>query len=46
MFGIAPINRRSLLNFEGGELDIDRGPCKFISDLYGMIILCLFMHKI
>ena len=29
-FGIGPTNHRSFFDFGRGELDIERGPCKFI----------------
>jgi hypothetical protein len=32
-FGIGPTNDRSFFDFGKGELDIGRGPCKFISNL-------------
>lgn len=33
-FGIGPTNHRSFFDFGKGDLDIGRGPCKFISNLY------------
>ena len=45
-FGIGPTNHRSFFDFGRGELDIERGPCKFISGSYNIIILCLPMHNI
>ncbi len=45
-FGIGPTNHHSFFNFGKGELDIERGLCKFISDSYNIIILCLSMHNL
>lgn len=38
-FGIEPTNHRSFFGFGRGALNIERGPCKFISDLYDIIII-------
>ena len=43
-FGFGPTNHRSFFDFGRGDLDIDRGPCKFIPN--HMIILCLSMYNI
>lgn len=45
-FGIGPTNHRSFFDFGRSELDIERGPCKFISDSYNIIIPCLSMHNV
>lgn len=43
-FGIGPTNHRSFFDFGRGQLDIERGPCKLMSDSYAIIILYLSMH--
>ena len=45
-FGTGPTNHRSFFDFGRGELDIERGPCKFISTSYDIIILCLLICNV
>ena len=45
-FTIGPTNHRSFFDFRRGELDIDRGPCKFVSNSYEVIPLYLSMHHL
>ena len=45
-FGIGPTNHRSFFDFGRGALDIERGPCRFISNPYDIIILCLSIHNL
>lgn len=45
-FGIGPTNHRSFFDFGRGELDIECGPCKFISDSYNITTLCSSMLNI
>lgn len=40
-FDIGPTNHRSFFDFGRGELNIERGPCKFIPDSYDITILYL-----
>lgn len=44
-FDIGPTNHRSFFDFGRGELNIDRGPCKLISDSYDILFLCLSIRN-
>ena len=43
-FGIEPTNHRSFFDTGRGELDIDRGPCKFISSSFDPHVLIYAQH--